>query len=406
MIALAGAWLAALAGVVVVGPGTAHLTVAAGVARARPGDTVEVRPGVYAVARLRLTKPLTLLGPGDGTAVLDGGGEPILIVAAPEVTVRGLALRNVATSFLEDRAAILLDGATGCRIESNEIRDAFFGIYGAKSARCAILGNRILGPGRTQTESGNAIHLWNCREMDIRNNVASGHRDGIYFEFVRHATVRDNRSTGNNRYGLHFMFSDSSSYTGNTLSRNRAGVAVMYTRHVTMTGNRFDHAWGSAAYGLLLKDITDAMVTDNLFADNSTGLVAEGATRLVVAGNTFARNGWAVRVMANLSDGRFERNRFLGNTFDVTTNGRFTPVEFRENYWDAYTGYDLDRDGVGDVPFRPVRLFSILVARREPATILLRSFFANLLDLAERVMPVLTPETVVDRRPLMREPAA
>jgi nitrous oxidase accessory protein len=54
------------------------------------------------------------------------------------------------------------------------------------------------------------------------------------------------------------------------------------------------------------------------------------------------------------------------------------------------------------VPHRPVRLFSVLVEQSEPALILLRSFFLDLLDLAERVMPAMTPERLLDARPLMR----
>jgi nitrous oxidase accessory protein len=35
--------------------------------------------------------------------------------------------------------------------------------------------------------------------------------------------------------------------------------------------------------------------------------------------------------------------------------------------------------------------------------VLLRSAFLDVLEVAERVAPVLTPETLVDERPLMRE---
>ena len=54
------------------------------------------------------------------------------------------------------------------------------------------------------------------------------------------------------------------------------------------------------------------------------------------------------------------------------------------------------------MPHRPVRLFSLLVARNEPALILLRSTFVALLDVAERVVPTLTPETLADQHPAMR----
>ena len=177
----------------------------------------------------------------------------------------------------------------------------------------------------------------------------------------------------------------------------------MYSGHVTMADNRFEDNWGSAAYGLLLKEIKDSRIERNLLARNTVGIFAEGADRLVVEGNQFLRNGWALRLMADATDNSFRHNRFEGNSFDVATNSRVSsPSSFAENYWDAYAGYDLDRDGFGDVPFRPVRLFSVLVEQNEPMLILLRSFFLDLLEAAERIIPVLTPEALMDARPMMR----
>jgi nitrous oxidase accessory protein len=198
------------------------------------------------------------------------------------------------------------------------------------------------------------------------------------------------------------MYSDDCRYRDNVFRRNGAGVAVMYTKQVEMTGNRFEDNWGSAAYGLLLKEISDPVIVGNRFARNTVGLVADGAMRLDARNNAFLDNGWAVRLMGSTVDGRFTRNEFIGNTFDVATNSREPGSTFDGNYWDAYRGYDLDRDGRGDVPHHPVRLFSYLVSQNEPSLILLRSLFVEVLDAAERVLPALTPETLVDAHPAMR----
>ncbi len=120
-----------------------------------------------------------------------------------------------------------------------------------------------------------------------------------------------------------------------------------------------------------------------------------------MTGNDFTRNGWAIKLLANSENSRFTANNFEGNTFDVATNSRRAYSEFEGNWWSEYRGYDLDRDGVGDVPHRPVRLFSLLVERNEPSLILLRSFLVGLLDAAEAVIPALTPATLTDRSPLM-----
>jgi nitrous oxidase accessory protein len=143
-------------------------------------------------------------------------------------------------------------------------------------------------------------------------------------------------------------------------------------------------------------------VERNVFAGNTTGLFADGATRLRATGNEFTDNGWALRLDANAEESRVSGNDFVGNSFDVATNGRRGTTVFDGNYYDDYRGYDLDRDGYGDVPHRPVRLFSVVVEGNEPALILQRSFFVGLLDASERLLPALTPETLVDARPSMR----
>ena len=108
--------------------------------------------------------------------------------------------------------------------------------------------------------------------------------------------------------------------------------------------------------------------------------------------------------MANSPQNRFEGNTFSGNSFVMATNSRTTEATVSGNWWDRYRGYDLDRDGRGDVAFRPVRLFSLMVAGHPASIVLLRSAFVDLLDAAERTLPVLTPDTLVDRAPLMVSP--
>lgn len=388
----------------VVAPTGPFRTLGAALAAARAGDRILVKPGTYAAGDLRVDRRVTI--EGEGWPVLDAGGDHQgLVVTAGGVTVRGLVFRNVATSFIADRAALRFEDVEGCTVEGNRFEGTFFGVYLSRSGGCIVARNTFRGAFRDESNSGNAIHLWNTVRTTIAGNDVRGHRDGIYLEFARQATVTGNRSEGNFRYGLHFMFSDSCAYRGNTFARNGAGVAVMFSHVVEMTGNRFRDNWGAASYGLLLKEIADSRLAGNEFHRNSVALFVEGSDRLEVRENRFDDNGWAVKLLQDSDDDRFLGNTFVRNAFDVATNSRSNSSTFDGNYWDHYRGYDLDRDGYGDAPFRPVRFFSFLVERNRPALILLRSLFVELLDVAERVLPVLTPETLVDRHPRMREGA-
>ena len=388
----------------VVSPAGPYRDVAAAVHAAQPGDTVVVEAGTYRTADVVLDRRLTLLG--RGRPVLDAGGEhQVFVITAAGVEVAGFVFRNVATSFVSDRAAVRADSVEGCTIRDNRFEGTFFGVYLARTRDCRVQGNAFHGSYRTEATSGNAIHLWNTVGSVVEDNEVTGHRDGIYLEFARHARVAGNSSHDNHRYGLHFMFSDSCAYERNLFRRNGAGVAVMYTKAVVMTGNRFLDNWGPTAYGLLLKEINDSRVESNTFHGNTVALHLEGSNRVAVLDNEFSRNGWAVRLLGNSDDDRLERNRFTANSFDLTTNTASTTAVLDANEWDQYRGYDLDRDGYGDVPFRPMRLFAVLVQDNEPALLLLRSPFIELLDVAERVLPVLTPQGLVDRRPVVRKKA-
>lgn len=386
---------------ITVSPSGKIRSIAAAIAAARPHDRILIKSGVYREPTIVVGKPLEITG--EGFPILDGqSARPIMTVTADSVTVRGIRFQHVGSSFVEDWAAVRVANANACTLENNVIEDAFFGIYLARVAGCSIKGNVIRGRHSREMASGNGIHIWQSNQIDIARNRITGHRDGIYFEFVRNSTIAENVSEKNLRYGLHFMFSDDCRYTSNVFRSNGAGVAVMFTHRVQMIGNRFENNWGSAAYGLFLKEISDSRLERNVFSRNTVGLVADGANRLQAIENEFIDNGWAVKLEASTDEALFSRNNFAGNTFDVSTNSSRQSGTFAGNYWQDYAGYDLDRNGVGDVPFRPVRLFSVIVAQNSPTIILLRSPFVRLLDTAERIIPALTPELLADASPAMR----
>jgi len=106
--------------------------------------------------------------------------------------------------------------------------------------------------------------------------------------------------------------------------------------------------------------------------------------------------------MANCVGSSIEKNDFIDNSFQIATNSRQTFSSFNGNYWSPYRGFDLDRDGFGDEPFRPVSLYSLLVESDPSTLVLIRSLLIDVLNLAERVVPTLTPEALVDSKPRMR----
>ncbi|SMG16324.1 nitrous oxide reductase family maturation protein NosD [Sphingobacterium psychroaquaticum] len=369
---------------------------------AQPGDTILVDKGRYSEGTITIDKPLTLIGKAYPT--IDGKKkyEPFSVKSS-HVTIRGFLVKSSGHSSLTDIAGIKVYNTTNVRIADNILEDNFFGVYFQASKNCIAENNKIKAYGSTEQLSGNGIHAWKSDSLTIFNNTVKGHRDGIYLEFVTHTKVEKNQSTNNIRYGLHFMFSHDNAYLYNEFTHNGAGVAVMYTKRVRMLYNTFNENWGDSAYGLLLKDITDSEIRHNRFIKNTTAIFMEGSNRIHIENNQLESNGWALKIQASCMDNTLVSNNFINNTFDVTTNNMTLAANnFNQNYWDKYEGYDLNKDGLGDVPYRPVSLFSVIVEQYPMAMLLFRSFMSKLLDRTERVMPSLTPENLMDENPYMK----
>lgn len=393
----------ATAKVLSVGAGQEWSSIAKALDAADPGDTLQIFPGTYREGNIIIRKSITLIGKDFPT--LDGEGKyEILTVAAADVTIQGLHFYNTGSASINDIAAIKGLDVHRMKVIGNRFEETFFGIHLSNSTQSLIEGNTLRGTSGARIEQhvGNGIHLWKCNNVTIRKNEVYGHRDGIYFEFVTYSHVIDNYSHQNLRYGLHFMFSNNDEYVNNTFRDNGAGVAIMYTKGVTMLGNRFEENRGAASYALLLKDIGDSRIENCRFAGNTVGIYMEGSSRCLLKGNEFRENGWALKIQASCDNNMLTENNFIANTFDVATNGSLSLNTLTGNYWDKYEGYDLNRDGVGDVPFHPVSLYGMIVEKMPTSVMLWRSFLVFLLDRAEKVVPAVTPENLRDDAPKMK----
>ena len=368
---------------------------------AKDKDTILLQPGIYKEGGVIITKAITIIG--INYPVLDGESKyENMIITGKNIRVSGLSFKDSRFSSYNDYSAISIIDATNITIENNKIFNAQFAIHVLNSAYCTIHNNNILGQAKSEQTSGNGIHLWKSNHALIENNHIQGHRDGIYFEFVTTSVIRNNLSENNIRYGLHFMFSSDDSYLNNSFRNNGAGVAVMYSHRVKMDGNHFEQNWGPSAYGILLKEIDDSHIQNNTFLKNTVAIYLEGTSRIDIQKNIFKENGWAIKVQASCSDNNFFQNNFYGNSFDVATNGSLVLNKFYNNYWDKYEGYDMNKDGIGDVPYHPVSMYSMIVEQNPSSLMLLRSFMVSLLDKAEKAIPSLTPENLVDNKPMMK----
>ena len=383
-----------------VGEGKAFSSINAALHKAKAKDEILIYGKKIYKEHLVIQKPITLKGVG--TPIIDGGQRgDVIKVNADNVTIEGLQIQNSARSSQVDYCGVHVKDAQFVTVRNCVFRKNQFSVMFQNCKNGLIANNNISSNITYNPIMGNAVHCWKSDNMHITGNNIGHNRDGIYLEFVNNSHIDHNTVSGCARYGLHFMFSHFNVYNSNRFNHNQAGVAVMFAHNVEMINNTFEFNRGTSSYGLLIKELQYSTIKWNRFLDNTVGLLIDGGSDLNVHHNVIKNNGWGMRLISASTNDTIVHNNFLGNTFDMTTNVSYNRNNVNGNYWDKYEGYDLNKDGYGDVPFHPLSLFSMLAEQNENVLFFFHSFLMNLLDATEKVLPSITPDNYVDNYPHM-----
>ena len=373
------------------------------------GGRLEIPAGQYA-GPITIERPLTLVASTGAT--IDGGGRgSVVTIQGSDVVFRGFTVRNSGRDVTEEAAGIKVTGHRHV-IEGNTVEDVYFGIHVGDGADVTVR-NNVIAPGeRHGARPGHGISAWHLRDSQLEGNRISRARDGIYLSFTARVAVTGNVIT-QCRYGMHSMYSENARFEGNLAENNLLGAALMSSDRLVFRANTIArHRDGSAAYGLLLKDIGDLVAEDNRFLSNRIGIYAESVPsdpkrEALLARNLIAGNevGLALQSTAALV---VTDNRIAENLSDVRALGRQLSAGMqwsrngRGNSWGRYRGFDANGDGIGDVPFQLDDAMDAML-RRNPSIQALMYTPAHLaIEAAARMFPVYRQLPVlVDRHPVL-----
>ena len=378
---------------------------AALLAEARPGDALCLEEGIHP-GPATLGEGVTLWGPRSAVIHSAGSGDTVRLAGAG-ARLAGMTIDGSGGRFDLQEAAVQVHGDRAV-VDGTRIVNALFGIIVAQSRGVVLRGNEIVGSGAPQIGlRGDAVRLWETRDSRIEANRIVGSRDMVVW-YSGGNTITGNEVAGG-RYGTHFMYSHDNLVTGNRYVGNVVGIFAMYSRGLTLERNLLAASTGAAGMGLGLKESSAVTVRDNALVQNAVGIYFDNSPfepglSNTVAGNAIELCDLGIQFHASTRGNRLRGNRLHGNGAQVRVDGGGDALgnEWAGNDFDDYAGYDLDHDGVGDVPYE-LRSLSGALAARHPQIDLLRGAPALfVLDATSRVLPLLRPKPVlVDERPWM-----
>ncbi|GBC85329.1 hypothetical protein HRbin11_01778 [bacterium HR11] len=378
-----------------------------------PGGTLRVPAGRYA-GPIWLDRSIRLIG--EGWPVLEAGGRGAVVwIQADDVTLEGFVIRGSGESLTDEDAGVRVENARRVRIVGNRLEDVLFGIYLKNVHDSAITANTIVGKDLPLGRRGDGIRLWWSHDNVIRGNVVAHSRDVIAW-FSRNNRFEANTVT-DSRYGLHFMYAQDADVRQNRFERNSTGIVVMYSERVRLVENDIARHDGPSAVGILLKDSDDIEVLRNRIVWNKAGIFWDDSPARTDAWNEVRENLLLWNVVAFVFQPNVRQNRIAHNfivenlqSVEIPGGGTLTGNEWtrdgRGNFWSDYVGYDLQGDGVGDVPYRAEAVLDRLTDRYPQLRLLAWSPAGLVLEGVGRLLPVFpTRPRIEDPRPLTDLPA-
>lgn len=377
----------------------------AALAAAEDGDAICLAPGEH-LGPMRIDRRITLWGPRDAVVRTRTPGS-VIVIAAAGARLAGLTIDGTGTRFdqLDAAVHVIADDVT---VEGISVVHSVYGILVEKTRRVTVRGNHVRGDAETAMGlRGDTIRLWETHDSLVEDNLVEDGRDMVVWYSRNNRVLRNRVLRG--RYGTHFMFSHDNVVEGNRYIDGVVGIFVMYSRNVTVRRNLIADAEGAAGMAIGLKDSGNIVIERNVLVDDTIGIFidqspgTEGDT-LEVRRNVIRQCDAATSFHTTPKRTRFEGNDFGDNLETVRVVASVDPAHatWTNNYFDDYVGYDLDRDGVGDMPHEARSASEQLVSRHPTLAFFRGGAVLEIVDAASRLLPLWTPQTLlIDQAPRM-----
>ena len=369
------------------------------------GGTLVPPPGTYA-GPVVVDKPMVI--DGQGKVTIDAGGEgTVILLDTDGATIKNLHLTNSGDSANDLDSGVQVRGNYNV-IKDNLIDDVLFGVDLQQSNNNIVRRNRIsskleFGLG----QRGDSVRLWYSFDNKITDNVVTNVRDMVVW-YSANNTIARNRGS-NSRYSLHFMYSRYNLVEDNFYVNNAVGIFLMYSDSVVLRNNHIAHAIGPTGVGIGFKETSDLTIENNEILYCASGLYIDVSpyqpdTTNRFEGNLIAYNGIGVRFLNDWHGNIFKQNQFVDNMTQIVVSGGGSANHnvWEGNYWSDYTGFDLDHDGIGDLPYELYNYADRLWQDVPYAQFFKGSPLLEVIDFLAKLAPFSEPTLLVkDPRPYM-----
>ena len=262
------------------GPGN-YTTISSAISAANAGDTVYVYNGTYSEL-IFISKTISLVGENRDTTIIDGfGNANVIYVTADWVNVTNFTIKRDGGDDMY--AGINLNSVQNCHVTDNIITNNYQGIY-----------------------------LQFSRYNTIRDNVIKLSREkSAYFYFAHDNIFENNDLPSYDHYSIRIVGSNRNEFTNNSLYSNTGtGFSFQGSDNNTLSNNIIQD--NSRGFYLYLSDSND--IVGNEIVDNTEGMVLSVSNDNTIASNNVSNNlNKGIRIVSSSRGNSIANNTISSN---------------------------------------------------------------------------------------------
>ncbi len=299
------------------------------------------------------------------------------------------SINNSETIIIENSisnctsAGIYTDFNKNSNIINNSISNCDYGIYLSENNNTYVIRNEITAIGLNEDATSGIVAFYSNHSKVLHNNLTNIYGRGIQFYYSISVNCSNNYVNDTRWGSLNIYYTNDSVFTHNTLlNSNESGglYAGHASTNVNITNNVIEDMWGSGitlstinafvenniidsvnsfsgpAYGGISLDESNSTTIINNIIKNSQehGIYSSKSSQCIIKENTIQdTNGTGIYLWELTHDCDVYGNFLISNVQHAEDNGLNNQWDngTHGNWWDDYTAYDLDNNGVGDTPY-------------------------------------------------------
>ncbi len=364
-------------------------------------STIKLSDGTY-FGNININKPIKIVGI-KGKTTIDGLGlGSVISIKSSNVVIENLIIKDSGSRMDRIDAGVSIQNSKNSKIIGCKFLNTLYGIDMVMVENTLIKDNYISSKNFDISLRGDGLKIYYSHHNLFENNIIEKVRD-VTLNYSNYNIFKKNRFL-NNRYACYLSLSNHNKFINNFYKYNSVSIMAMGVKDTYIISNSIESSKGFAGIGVMIAGVSGFYLQYNKISFNAKAIYIDGkekqkGIKRYINYNNISYNKEAFHFHVAIKDNNITHNKIYANIDDVvkdTKGGFFKTNIIMYNYWDRYSGFDVDKNDIGDTHYQIYQYASQLWQYNHKVKFFYATPIMTLLDFLTQLAPFIQPQLLLE----------